>query len=114
MTDTIGGLSAMGLAAAIFVTLGLVLLAVYAFRAGLAHRDIPQVAGTAPAVPVARPRSLGLVGALLLAAGLGLAVVAAVVGDGAAAVPGDGRPGAVRAGDCAQSWAGCESANPAP
>lgn len=96
-----------GVLAAILIVVGIVLLIAYAVRRGLVLGDLPDTIesaavptdGPAPAAePPSKPRTLGALGAVILAAGLALGVFTAVTGWG----------GAVGAdGGCAQSWNGC-------
>lgn len=128
MTSTLAGWSPAGIAAALLIVGGLVLLAVYVLRRGLHSRELdgtdpdlePVLAGataaqgtastaSAPA-PRARSRTLGVLGATLLVAGLALGVVSAATGWGSGTVA-NGGPG-TGTGDCAQGWNGCPQATP--
>jgi hypothetical protein len=119
---TLSPWSAVGMAAALAIVAGSVLLVVYAVRRGLVHRDldgtIAEVGaeGTMPAAiggAAAPSRSLGIAGVILLVAGVVLGV-ATFVAAGTSALPGFG-PGNPPT-DCAQAWAGCPqpTANPEP
>lgn len=111
-----GGWSILGIAAAVAIVAGIVLLVAYALRRGLVHRELDGTesaeAGPEPPPPVREPRdrTLGLAGAIVLALGLGLGLLSAVSGWGAATTgssPGD-------PDNCAQSWSGCPQATPVP
>lgn len=100
---------ASGVLAAILIALGIILLIAYAVRRGLVHHDLPDTVespdvpteGPAPAVePPSQPRTLGAIGAAVLALGLALGLLTAAGGWGGS---GTGASGT----DCAQSWNGC-------
>lgn len=120
MPMSFGGWSALGIAAAVAIGAGIVLLVVYAVGRGLVHRDLD---GTLPAeaepavdtIPLQRRparRTIGLLGAVVLVIGLGLGVLSAITGWGADGATGGGPGGANQ--DCAQSWSGCPQATPGP
>ncbi len=97
-----------GVLAAVAITVGVVLLVVYAVRRGLVHSDLPDTIATAEiptsgSSPIAAApqqlRTIGAAGALILVVGLALGVVTALGGWGGASTT-DG-------GGCAQSWNGC-------
>jgi hypothetical protein len=118
--------SPAGIAALVLIVAGIGLLVAYAMRRGLVDRelegiDAPSEPGTeapapaeAPAVAAAASRvgsrTVGALGAVLLVAGLGLGVVAAVA-SWTSPVPGG--PGTAP-GDCAQGWNGCPRDTPKP
>jgi hypothetical protein len=126
------GWSPAGIAALITIAAGIVLLVAYAVQRGLVHRELegietpsdgpvdpgmPAQEARAPAAPaIAAPprhsRTLGMVGAVLLAVGLGLGAIAALdnweTGDATTGGPG------IAPADCAQSWDGCPKATPNP
>jgi hypothetical protein len=126
------GWSPAGIVALITIVAGIVLLIAYAVQRGLVHRELegieapsdgpadpgmptqeaPAPAAPAIAAPPRRSRTLGIVGAILLAVGLGLGAIAAAGpwGTGDATT---GGPGLAPA-DCAQSWDGCPKATPNP
>jgi hypothetical protein len=111
-----GSWSILGIAAAIAMHTGIVLLVAYAVQRGLVHRELdgtdPGEAGpeTPPPVPEPRNRTLGLAGAIVLAVGLGLGLLSAVSGWGATMTgTNQGDPD-----NCAQSWSGCPPATPVP
>lgn len=132
MTSTIAGWSPAGIAAAVLIVGGLVLLAVYVLRRGLHTRELdgtdpdlePVLAGATAApgpastasstaaapAPREQSRTLGVLGATLLVAGLALGVVSAATGWGSGTVA-NGGPG-TGTGDCAQGWNGCPQATP--
>lgn len=122
MSMSFGGWSLLGIAAAVLIVAGIVLLIAYAVERGLVHRELDGTvaADTAGSVPVARltgssggARTLGLVGAVLLTVGLVLGLLTAVTGWGGAGFGGTSGPG-IGPGDCAQSWAGCPQTTVAP
>ncbi len=109
-----------GIAAAVAIIAGIVLLVAYAMRRGLVHRELdgtlnressPEgVMDPEPAVPARSSRGFGAVGAALLAVGLVLALISVTTGPGSngAAVPG------ASTNACAQSWNGCPQATKNP
>ncbi len=109
-----------GIAAAVAIIAGIVLLVVYAMRRGLVHRELdgtlnressPEgVIEPGPSGPPRSSRGFGAMGAALLAAGLVLALISMATGPGGsgAAVPG------ASANDCAASWNGCPQATQNP
>ena len=114
MTDS--GWSPAGIASAIAIVAGIVLLILYAVRRGLVVRELDGTDDAAAAMaaddptasrrPVARSRAgrpLGALGALLLVVGLALGALTAM-GTWGAATTGGG-PG--QPTDCAQGWNGC-------
>lgn len=120
---SIGGWSILGIASAVLIAAGIVLLVVYAAQRGLVHRALDGVVATETA-PVAVPaplgvqardrgRTLGAVGAAMLAVGLVLGLLTALLGWGGAGSTSDTGPGAAPV-DCAQSWSGCPQATPGP
>lgn len=122
MSMSFGGWSVLGIAAAVLIVAGIVLLIAYAVERGLVHRELDGTvaADTAGPVPVARvpgssggARTLGLVGAVLLAIGLVLGLLAAITGWGGAGFGGMMGPG-IGPNDCARSWNGCPQVTVAP
>ena len=113
--------SPTGIAAAIAIVAGVVLLVAYAMRRGLVHRELDGtvnreaspdgVLEPGPSTPAHSSRGFGALGAALLAVGLVLALLSV------AAVPqnsgGTLIPGASNS-DCAQSWNGCPQATKNP
>lgn len=120
MTMSFGGWSALGIAAAVAIVAGIVLLIAYAVERGLVHREldgtVPE-AGATGTLPAAHAhgsgRTLGIVGTVALAVGLGLGLLAALTGWGGAGFRGMMGPG-IGPVDCAQSWSGCPQATPRP
>ena len=122
MFTSTGGMSPLGTIAAIAAVAGIALLVAYAVRRGLVNRELDGTLnresspeGVLEPGPSATPqasRLLGSAGALLLAVGLVLGVVAVVVGpsasNGSAGTP------VSSAGDCAQSWNGCPQVTAQP
>lgn len=120
MTLDFGGLSAIGLLAALAIGVGSVLLVVYAVRRGLVNRDLDGTIaeegpdGTMPAgagTSAAPSRTLGVAGVIVLLAGVGLGILGVVTGPGggtSATAPLTGP------NDCAQTWAGCPQTTPRP
>lgn len=114
---TIGaGWSILGIASAVAIVAGVVLLVVYALQRGLVHRELDGTDATgdpdaAPVTRVPRGRTLGAAGAIILAVGLGLGLISAL-GSWAGATTGTGPGGGLE--NCAQSWIGCPQATPAP
>ena len=122
MTMSFGGWSILGIAAAVLILAGIVLLIAYAVERGLVHRDLDGTvaADSLGSVPTPRAagssggaRTLGLAGAALLVVGLVLGLLTAIGGGGGAGFGGTSGPG-VGPGDCAQSWAGCPQTTVAP
>lgn len=120
MTMSFGGWSVLGIAAAVAIVAGIVLLIAYAVERGLVHRELDGTVtadGTAGTLPDPHAhgsgRTLGVVGAVALAVGLALGLLSAVTGWGGAGFGGLMGPGA-RPVDCAQSWNGCPQATVAP
>lgn len=121
MSMSFGGWSVLGIAAAVLIVAGIVLLIAYAVERGLVHRELDGTVATetAGSLPVARAgasggaRTLGLVGAILLAVGLVLGLLTAITGWGGAGFGGMMGPGN-GPGDCAQSWNGCPQTTVAP
>ncbi len=124
---TIAGWSLLAIAAVIAIAAGIVLLAAYALRRGVVHRELhgtvesegePQAVAaastevSATASPEAA-RTLGVAGAVLLAVGLGLGVVGVATGWGVSESSATGLPGQPPA-DCAQTWEGCPQETPVP
>lgn len=117
MPLNLDGWSVLGIAAAIAIALGFVLLVVYALRRGLTNSELDgtiaaETASETP--PPARDRengrTLGVIGAVVLIAGLGLGILAATTRWGSpdgGMGPGNGPV------DCAQSWNGCPQGTPA-
>jgi hypothetical protein len=111
------GWSILGIASAVAIVIGIVLLVVYALQRGLVDRDLDgtdATDGDPNATPVARPsrgRTLGATGAVILGVGLGLGLLAAL-GNWSGATTGAGPGGGPE--DCAQSWSGCPQATPVP
>ena len=119
MPMSFGGWSVLGIAAAVAIVAGIVLLVVYAVGRGLVHRDLDgtlptesEPAGDTPQLQ-RRParRTVGLLGAVILVVGLGLGLLSAITGWGTTGTAG-GPGGAAQ--DCAQSWTGCPQATPGP
>jgi len=117
MPMSFGGWSILGVAAAVAIVAGIVLLVVYAMQRGLVHRDLDGTEATeagpeaAPVTRVPRGRTLGLTGAVILVVGLALGLLSTLSGWGGATAgsgPGDGSQ------DCAQSWSGCPQSTPVP
>jgi hypothetical protein len=120
------GWSPVGIAAALLIVGGIVLLVVFAVQRGLVHRELEgideadgvgdtgetgTVAPAAPAPSRGRSRPLGALGAALLLRGLALGAISATGSwgtDQSTAGPG------TAPGDCAQSWQGCPQATPNP
>lgn len=129
MPLSLEGWSPAGIASATAIIAGLVLIAAYAVRRGLVHRELdalepdPNVeldlvaAGRSRTGARDGTRTLGLAGAGLLAVGLALGVATAVAGWGGATGGAGGQGGAGSGGtsdDCAQSWTGCPHATVQP
>ena len=108
-----GGWGVTGIAAAIAIVAGIVLLIAYAVRRGLVDRDLDgTIAAEGSAASTVQPgvdraasppgssRLLGATGATILAVGLVLGLVSAILGWG----------GSGGAAGCAQSWNGCPQA----
>ncbi|HEY3334564.1 MAG TPA: hypothetical protein VGK16_04935 [Candidatus Limnocylindrales bacterium] len=124
MNISLAGWSPAGLAAAILIVAGIGLLAAYILRRGLDSRELdgtdpdlePPEATPAPVPPggaaPSRGRTVGVVGATLLVAGLALGVVSAATGWGSGTVAIGGPGGGT--GDCAQAWNGCPQVTPNP
>jgi hypothetical protein len=125
MTLSLGGWSALGIAAAICIVAGIVLLVAFAAGRGLVHRELdalepdpgidapPAGVGSGPTGNRDASRTLGIAGAALLVVGLVLGLASAVAGwDNGGSATGGG-PGAAPL-DCAQSWNGCPQATPGP
>ena len=128
MTFTDTGWSLTGIAAAILIGAGIVLLVAYAFRRGLHHRELDGTdaetqleaaaaapGGSAPGAPVSpsfrdTSRTMGAAGAMILVLGLALGVIAATGGWGSQQAGGPG----TAPEDCAQTWNGCPQATVAP
>jgi hypothetical protein len=124
LTDT--GWSLAGVAAAILIGAGIVLLVAYAFRRGLHHRELDgtdaetqlEAAASGASTPGATAsasvrdtsRTMGAAGAAILVLGLALGAIAATGGWGAQQA---GGPGAAPE-DCARTWNGCPQATVAP
>jgi hypothetical protein len=120
------GWSPIGIAALVAITGGVVLLVLYAARRGLIHRELEGIEAPAdgpadpgmpaPGAPSATPgsghrsRTLGALGAVLLAVGLALGVLAAY-GSWFTDDTTGGSPG-LAPQDCAQTWQGCPRATP--
>jgi hypothetical protein len=133
---TVAGWSLLGIVSVVAIVAGILLLAVYALRRGVLHRDLagtiePEMnprtleapppatssAGSSPTAisSAARPgdaRTLGAAGATLLVVGLALGLVGAITGWGGSGSSEAGGPGQAPV-DCAQSWEGCPQATPA-
>ena len=120
MNLTLTGWSPVGVVAGVLIVAGIVLLAAYVLRRGLHTRDLdgtePEIEPGAPAHPAVasrtQARSLGVLGAALLSAGLLLGVASAAGGWGNGTVA-NGGPGAGTP-DCAQAWNGCPQATAQP
>src|SRR5512141_2766948 len=120
MSMSFGGWSVLGIAAAVLIVAGIVLLIAYAVERGLVHRELDGTVasdgatGTLPDAHVrGSGRTLGVVGAVALVVGLLLGLLSAVtgwggMGTGLGVGPGTGPR------DCAQSWNGCPQVTPAP
>ncbi len=120
MPMSFGGWSVLGIASAVTLIAGIVLLVAYAVQRGLVHRELDGTVpegGPADTVATAqapdRGRTLGMVGAAALSVGLVLGLLAAVAGWGNAGPAGGTGPGTGPV-DCAQSWSGCPQATPRP
>ena len=121
MSMSLGGWSVLGIAAAVLIVAGIVLLIAYAVERGLVHRELDGTiatdAGSAPAAhapgSTGGARTIGLAGAVVLAVGLVLGLLTAVGGWAGAGFGGTSGPG-IGPGDCAQSWAGCPQVTVAP
>lgn len=112
----------VGIAAALLIALGIVLLVGYASRRGLVRGGLegmdesiePEVASEPTARPAGArpgPRMLGAIGAVVLVAGLVLGMIAAL----GSWTAGDGVSGPESGpADCAQSWDGCPKSTPPP
>lgn len=118
MNPSFGGWTIVGIAAAVLIVAGIVLLIGYAAQRGLVHRELDGIVATDTvpgSVPVVRDRgsgrTLGAIGAVILVIGLGLGVLAAVGGWGD---PGTATGPGTAPVDCAQSWSGCPQATPGP
>lgn len=123
---TFAGWSLLAIASAAAIVAGTLLLAAYALRRGIVHRELdgtiePETdlrtveAPPAGAAAMARPgdaRILGTAGAVLLAVGLGLGLLGAITGWGSPGSSTTGGPGQAPV-DCAQTWEGCPQATPA-
>jgi hypothetical protein len=116
MPMSFGGWSVLGIAAAITIAVGIVLLIAYAVQRGLTNRDLGGTFATETATETPQAtreqgsgRTLGIVGAVTLVVGLGLGLLAATTGWG---VPDSGMGPGERPVDCAQSWSGCPQATP--
>lgn len=120
MTLDVGDLSITGIAAALAIIAGSILLVVYAVRRGLLNRDLdgtiesegPDGTMPAAAATAAEPsRTLGVAGVIVLLAGVGLGLVTVVTG------PGGGTSATAPLtdpNDCAQTWSGCPQTTPRP
>ncbi len=109
-----------GIAAAVAIVAGIILLVAYAMRRGLVHRELdgtlnressPEgVMEPGPSAPPRSSRGFGAVGVALLAVGLVLALISVATpqGGNGTAVPG------ASTNDCAQSWNGCPQATKNP
>jgi hypothetical protein len=122
------GWSLSGVAAAILMGAGIILLVAYAFRRGLHHRELDGTdaasqlqagdsAGTVPGATASASahvrdtsRTMGAAGAMILLLGLALGVIAATGGWGTQPAGGPG----TAPEDCAQTWNGCPQATVAP
>lgn len=119
MSMSFGGWTVLGIAAAVAIVAGVALLIAYAIERGLVHRELDGAIGAEAPATAALPRSgegartIGLLGAVLLAVGLVLGLLTAITGWDGAGSGGAQGPGAAP-GDCAQSWAGCPQATVAP
>jgi hypothetical protein len=126
MTDT-SGWSPAGIASAIAIVAGIILLVVYAVRRGLVTRELDGTDEAAAAQAADDPtadaaskaprrsnagRPLGALGAILLVIGLGLGVMVATGNWGAT---GPSAPaGASGQEECAAGWEGCPKDTPKP
>jgi hypothetical protein len=121
MSMSLEGWGPAGIAAAVAIVAGIVLLVAYAVRRGLVHRELEGIENDESAAPASTPtravapragRSLGIAGTALLVVGLALGLVSAIVGWGgspaASGAPGTGPQ------DCSQSWNGCPQSSPRP
>ena len=120
MPMSFGGWSILGIAAAVAIIAGIVLLIAYAAQRGLVDHKLDGVVAAefAPGTrPLQRPpghgRTLGMAGAAILGIGLVLGVLTAVTGWGGATDLSGSGPGGAPV-DCAQSWNGCPQATPGP
>lgn len=115
MNLSFGGWNVTGIAAAIAIVAGVVLLIAYAARRGLVNRDLDGTIategasgstlepGAGPTVgPAGSSRLLGAAGATVLTVGLVLGLVSAILGWG----------GSGGTAGCAQSWNGCPQVTP--
>jgi hypothetical protein len=121
MDLTATGWRLTGIAAAILIGIGIILLVVYAFRRGLHHRELdgtepdpgpgaPASGAPAPAAPRDISRTMGAAGAVILVLGLALGMIAATGGWGTRPAAGPG----TAPEDCAQTWNGCPQSTVAP
>jgi predicted permease len=121
MNLTVTGWSLTGIAAAILIAAGILLLVVYAFRRGLHHRELdgtdPEsqleaaASGSTGSASIRdASRNMGAAGAVILVLGLALGVIAATGGWGTQQTAGPG----TAPQDCAQTWNGCPQATVAP
>ena len=120
MSMSFGGWSILGIAAAVAIIAGIVLLVAYAAQRGLVDRELDGVvaAETAPGtLPLARQRghgrTLGMAGAAILGIGLVLGLLTAITGWGETTDLSGSGPGGAPV-DCAQSWSGCPQSTPGP
>ncbi len=120
MPMSFGGWSILGIAAAVAIIAGIVLLIAYAAQRGLVDRELDGVVATETVpgtLPIASPRghgrTLGMAGAAILGIGLVLGLLTAATGWGAGTDLSGSGPGGAPV-DCAQSWSGCPQATPGP
>ena len=120
MTDSPASWSPAGIASAIAIVAGVVLLIAYAVQRGFVHRELEGIEDSAVSetqTPAAtngtprRSRTLGMLGAVLLVAGLALGLVAALGSWSTGSTTGGPGTGP---NDCAQSWNGCPKATAQP
>ncbi len=118
MSMNLAGWSPIGMGAALLIVVGVTLLVAFALMRGLPDVALdgaeaePEPASPRPAR--ARNRSsqpVGIIGALLLVAGLALGILSAAGGWGTSQTMRG--PGADPL-DCAQAWNGCPNATVAP
>ena len=121
MSTSLEGWSPAGIAAALAIVAGIVLLVAYAVQRGLVHRELEGIENDESAAPVAAPsraiapragRNLGIAGTALLVVGLALGLASAIVGWGGSPAA-SGAPG-IGPQDCTQGWNGCPQSSVRP
>jgi hypothetical protein len=117
MSMSLGGWSVLGVASAIAIVVGVVLLIVYAVDRQLDRRELDGVIAEAGATTVTAPsprhgvRLIGVIGGVVLLVGLAAGLLVAMGTWGNPLTGGTTAPGAAPV-DCAQSWSGCPQVTP--